>query len=74
MKKLMSGILVVLFVLGFALVPGVHTAAAASEIHPMCWAGYCPDMTKWNPADKPADPADPPSEPAAPSPMGNVGY
>jgi hypothetical protein len=74
MNKPISGTLVVLFIMGFALVPVVHSAAADSQLHPMCWAGYCPDM-RHAPGTMPVDPAaDPPGQPTVPSPMGNVGY
>jgi hypothetical protein len=32
--------------MGVALVSGIHTPAVASEIGPMCWAGFCPDMRR----------------------------
>lgn len=78
MKKILSGALIAVFIMGSALVSGVHTPAVASQIHPMCWAGYCPDMTKKDPPNRQADPrayhrADPP-RPVTPSPMGNVGF
>lgn len=74
MKKFMSGALVGLFIMGCTLVPGVHNTTVTSQIHPMCWAGYCPDM-RHAPGTNPVDPAaDPPGEPTTPSPMGNVGF
>jgi hypothetical protein len=86
MKKLLSGVLVVWFIMGFALVSGIHAPAVASDVHPMCWAGYCPDMSKPNSfaakrsaEPKRGDPADPPvpekyiQGPSTPVPMGTVG-
>lgn len=46
MKKIISGALIALFFVGFALVSGSYTPAVAANIGPMCWAGTCPDMNK----------------------------
>ena len=55
MRRIMSVLIVLAMV--FALVsiseaagfpfnsaPSDNTPAVSSDIHPMCWAGYCPDM------------------------------
>ncbi len=46
MKRIMSGALMVLAILGFALVSGVNGPVVASNVGPMCWAGSCPAMSK----------------------------
>ena len=38
----------ILLVVGFALVAGGIAPAVAGDIGPMCWAGFCPNMS--NPA------------------------
>ena len=58
MRRIMSVLIVLAMV--FALVsiseaagfpfnsaPSDNTPAVSSDIHPMCWAGYCPDMKKY---------------------------
>ncbi len=46
MKKILSGALVALSIMGFVFMSGVNTPAVASPIGPMCWAGSCPDMSR----------------------------
>ena len=46
MRRILSGALIVLSLVGFALVSGINTPAVASDTGPMCWAGSCPDMSK----------------------------
>lgn len=46
MKKILSGALVALSLVGFVFISGVSTPAVASPIGPMCWAGSCPDMSR----------------------------
>jgi hypothetical protein len=48
-----------------------NTPAVSSDIHPSCWAGYCPDMKKYlelerRDRDKPRL--------ITPDPMGSPGY
>ncbi len=46
MRRILSGALIALSIMGFGLVSSVNTPAAASPVGPMCWAGSCPDMSK----------------------------
>ena len=74
MKRILRGVSIVFFIIGFATISGVHAKAVAST-HPMCWAGYCPDISKQDLVDKPARAkADRRGESTAPGPMGDVGY
>lgn len=43
MRKILSGALIVLSIMGFALVSSAP--AVASNVGPMCWAGSCPAMS-----------------------------
>ncbi len=45
MKRILSGALIALSIMGLALVSGAYTPAVASNIGPMCWAGSCPAMS-----------------------------
>ncbi|MDR3555082.1 MAG: hypothetical protein P4L55_10040 [Syntrophobacteraceae bacterium] len=45
MRKILSGALIALSIMGFALVSGIPAPAVASTVGPMCWAGSCPAMS-----------------------------
>ena len=58
MKRIVSGLIVLAMVFavvsigeaaGFSGVfsSGDNSPAVSSDIHPLCWAGYCPDMKKY---------------------------
>jgi len=82
MKRIMSGLIVLAMV--FTLVsiseaggfPGNlfsndKDTAISSDLHPMCWAGYCPDMNKYREMER--RDADRPRL-TTPEPMGSTGF
>lgn len=46
MKRILSGALIALSIMGLALVSSVNAPVFASNVSPMCFAGSCPDMSK----------------------------
>jgi hypothetical protein len=42
MKRIISGTLIGLSILGFSLFSGLKAPVVASNVGPMCWAGSCP--------------------------------
>jgi hypothetical protein len=49
-----------------------NTPAVASDVHPLCWAGYCPDMKLYlERENRDRDSGKPPL--VTPEPMGSLG-
>ena len=77
MKRIMSGLIVLAMV--FTLVSISEAGGYSSpcnispvpDTHPMCWAGYCPDMKQY--CDMEKRDADKPRL-TTPEPMGSTGF
>jgi hypothetical protein len=82
MRKIVSGLIALAMV--FALVsiseaaglPGNsstpnNTPVVSADTHPLCWAGFCPDMNKYREMER-RDTDKP--RPVTPSPMGSTGF